>query len=1235
MGKKLGNSIKRMSWQAKAGLVTLFTLLLTVGMYQGWYGILTSEAAPVGGNAWTSVYANQAYPNNSNYTLTIPSGQNRLLVVAIGTTRTTAGAVTIATPTFGTRPMTLAAGDAGSTTTWNHSALYYLTEADLAAASNSTLNLTISGGTAYYNYVYYRVYTGVDQSAPITAARNYNSNSTSSSSVGPFNPTLTVGANDQAIEIVNLARNASGTTAPSISTWATGWTTAGVAPTARTTSGPTARLYIRDRAVPTAVTNDGSTHTASTASSWKSMTAMSLKAAPASTSLTVSNNTAIATGSKLDSDEGVLMQRIQVTGSGQLELNSLTMNNTGTATTIGAAEIYISSSSQTTLPADAVLLGSATNWGGASTQISLTGGTQTNRTLGGTQPLTKYLYIVYDMSIGQAGSTVGSRVTAVGVASPNTGATGLSLSSNTLTLTRSGNLLSVTGNIPGRTTAKDSDAAVVMQHFQVDCDAAFDNALQIDSVTIEDLGTAALVDSVKVYISSVEEADATVLPASAKLIGAIGEWNKTSTVIDFNEHDPGTTADRTVIANGTLNGGPKYIYIVYSMHYDDVFVAGKTVQSKVTAVGVASPDGGANNLSLLSNTITLTRGTWSKITSCGGCHDTANIQDGTARNVPDGKFIGSHNKHTNALAMDCIVCHAKPPINKFNHADGFINLTGAVGKGYSKTKKFQVSNNPTMGTCSGLYCHSNGTSVATGNVQPIQTPAWGGSTNCSSCHAFPPAYTSGTPKANTHSASGHNIGCDRCHYSVTTNGTSVTNGANHGNNAYDVSPNTGAGISFTYTFAPSGGTCSSNACHGNVAWGGSLGCIECHNKTITRTKGRPGTTLANVSAEFGLAWGHKKAGRGAVTSADCIVCHLEGVSSTGRTSSYHQNGNIDLRDPDGTGEAQIKDVSGVNAFAFARFSTSYAAGTRTSTGHNSNTDIANVITQKFCLACHDADGATNTTARSGANATQYMPWNGVQLGANYTATNGATGTQGLVNVKSQVATTNSSKHPVLGPLNRDYPTAARLQVPYKPTGSRGTSGTLSQGVVINCFDCHNIPGNSPLTKRTVTAHGNANTVRGVPAVFGTASVSNQASLCLICHLGYDTVSTYDHGTGSAAGTSGTFDRSEKSAYIKWGCNLCHSSTYTSTATAVRPVRAMDVHGSNVVPTGQVAKRSGSRWASGGGPIAFIRNSDQFSTHNPRRIGTTTYTPECMGGSSGKFSACNRSSVENYAPGGTF
>lgn len=408
-------------------------------------------------------------------------------------------------------------------------------------------------------------------------------------------------------------------------------------------------------------------------------------------------------------------------------------------------------------------------------------------------------------------------------------------------------------------------------------------------------------------------------------------------------------------------------------------------------------------------------------------------------------------------------------------------------------------------------------------------------------------------------------------------------------------------------------------CHGSAA---SFTCVNCHASVQTGTHGTPRDAVVN---EFGRAWGHKKSGRGAVTDADCIVCHLEGkysgaVGTAIVRTAYHKDGNIDLRDPDGAGETSITNTTG-GAFTFTKFATSYTGTVRFTDGHTRN-NIDNVLTQKFCLACHDSNGATNPTART-SGGTAYMPWGGVNLGANYTVANGAAAAGGVIDVKSQLALTNASVHPVRGPITKDFPYSTRLAAPYNNIGtardSNGTTGhTTASSVVINCFDCHNTP--IPLTARTVAAHGNAVTLRGTIYANGAAS-----TLCTACHTGYTTNSNH-HNTGSAWAATGS------SHDVTIDCHGCHGSN-TGTARSVRPLGAQDYHGNNALVGGGLWPTINSR------PYAFIRGWSGGAYHKPYSGSEfTPGTPICGGGTcptDGNVGDRNVGQIRNYTPGGTY
>ncbi len=231
-------------------------------------------------SAWTQQYASGTYPNGTvNPTYSIAAGTNRALVVAIASTRSTAGTQSVGVY-YGGVALTQATGDGTNATNVNHTYLFYLNDAGISSATTSVLNVQISGGTSYYTYVYASVFAGVDQTSVYTDARNYFSGATANATVGPFASGLTIGAGDQAVEIVNLSRSAVGNAARTVTTWANAtWpnpSTVAAVLTPATNWG--VGLHINNRNATTAGT-EASGHTANSANTVDSMSGMSLKVA--------------------------------------------------------------------------------------------------------------------------------------------------------------------------------------------------------------------------------------------------------------------------------------------------------------------------------------------------------------------------------------------------------------------------------------------------------------------------------------------------------------------------------------------------------------------------------------------------------------------------------------------------------------------------------------------------------------------------------------------------------------------------------------------------------------------------------------------------------------------------------------------------------------------------------------------------------------------------------------------
>ncbi|TAN38701.1 MAG: CxxxxCH/CxxCH domain-containing protein, partial [Nitrospirae bacterium] len=238
---------------------------------------------------------------------------------------------------------------------------------------------------------------------------------------------------------------------------------------------------------------------------------------------------------------------------------------------------------------------------------------------------------------------------------------------------------------------------------------------------------------------------------------------------------------------------------------------------------------------------------WTSIPTgdCGNCHGA------DATTPPASTRHTQHVGNAQGYKFACSTCHSgevsvtadsttKPTITNFTqHVNKTMNVAFNqwVSTGAYTFVAGQNSN------CSATYCHSAGTTVATGGA-PTGSAMWNTTMNCAGCHGIGttdgrPNYTSGTPKANSHLASSTHAAepCQACHFTTTATGTSITSFSRHLNKSYDVSP--WGSASFTYTYNATGGSCSAISCHGGSGgvWGSSGsfagGCNGCHDYDTT------------------------------------------------------------------------------------------------------------------------------------------------------------------------------------------------------------------------------------------------------------------------------------------------------------------------------------------------------------------------------------------------------------------
>ena len=297
------------------------------------------------------------------------------------------------------------------------------------------------------------------------------------------------------------------------------------------------------------------------------------------------------------------------------------------------------------------------------------------------------------------------------------------------------------------------------------------------------------------------------------------------------------------------------------------------------------------------------------------------------------------------------------------------------------------------------------------------------------------------------------------------------------------------------------------------------GCTVCHATAQDNSDGAP--TRRAVVGEFALTAHHVKGG--AVTDDDCAVCHYESVDI-----SYHKNNQVDLRDPD----------DGSSRISF----TSFTRNTASKTLESWVTDVQN----RFCMHCHDADGATST-----AFNTPLRPF--------------SSNTKDAMNVFTQMNPANPYHHAVRAAGSNPYcaPSASNgnritMVAPWNQTATHDP---------ISCFDCHAANG-----------HGNANQRMILTAIDfdsmlnsstpTTALGTSVETFCGRCHKSSVYVTASNPTTvGSRFSEHGAGKEDHTPAQeAKLGCMSCHAGTrnLSGQSTYSNGAAPGAIHGGNFV-----------------------------------------------------------------------
>jgi|GEM_PF-1574593 predicted CxxxxCH...CXXCH cytochrome family protein len=287
----------------------------------------------------------------------------------------------------------------------------------------------------------------------------------------------------------------------------------------------------------------------------------------------------------------------------------------------------------------------------------------------------------------------------------------------------------------------------------------------------------------------------------------------------------------------------------------------------------ANPYGGTNQYQTV---------TWGGAAmDCASCHDAQGSSPTHTVHVSDTGYdyrcSACHNTVIDDATADTAIS------NRALHVDGTKQV---VFNGVNPSGGFDLGTH----SCSSLYCHSNASPV--GGTNAYATPSWSGTVSCADCHEYSDTRANmeaagSTGLSNVHiihvaddeygttARGSQEIGCQSCHNTTTTDGSTIADYSLHVDGAKDVSFDSLWGGSYsagTYT-------CSNVYCHSTgtgtydtPTWdnAASGACGTCH-----------GSTASNPPAS---AAHDKHVGSSYPYLYECYKCHKDVVSSVANST---------------------------------------------------------------------------------------------------------------------------------------------------------------------------------------------------------------------------------------------------------------------------------------------------------------------------------------------------------------